>query len=273
MNEVPSFDFLTLRPQPPLDRFVESIWSVRGSSGYRRFTMLPNNAAQLMVNFGAPHAVLSVGGRQVGQTHRRAWFAGLQDGPLSLESPASSDLVAVRFRPGGAHAFLRVPLEAVTNDVVDAECLFGPAARDLCELLAAADATDRRLAVVERWLLCRLQPREFDFELVQRAVTALTAGGGSVRETSERLGLGHERAIRLFRRIAGLPPKSLAGVHRFRRALGLLAGGGVAHGEIALQLGYFDQAHFNREFRRFAGVSPGEFVRRRGADDESLVDG
>jgi methylphosphotriester-DNA--protein-cysteine methyltransferase len=93
-----------------------------------------------------------------------------------------------------------------------------------------------------------------------------------VREACARLGLNHARMIRLFRRLTGLPPKALANVQRFQRGLALLAHGGIAHGDIALRLGYYDQAHFNREFLRFAGAAPGEFVRRRGEDNESLVD-
>jgi methylphosphotriester-DNA--protein-cysteine methyltransferase len=77
----------------------------------------------------------------------------------------------------------------------------------------------------------------------------------------------------MFRRLCGLPPKAMAKVQRFRGALALMAPARLSHVDIALRLGDYDQAHFNREFRRFSGATPGDFVRRRGDDDESLIDG
>jgi AraC-like DNA-binding protein len=274
VSEAATFEFFCARPAPPLGAFVESIWAVRGSSGYRRFTMLPNGAVQLMINFGAVHTVTAVGGRSAQSAHRRSWLAGLQYGPLSIESPPESDLLSIRFRPGGAHAFMRIALDATTDDVVDAECLFGTAIGSLREQLALAASRQQQVAIAEDWLLRRLRPRERDYTLVARAFAVVAAEPRSpVREACAQLGLNNTQMIRVFRRLTGLPPKALANVQRFHRGLALLAQGGIAHGDIALRLGYYDQAHFNREFARFAGVAPGEFVRRRGEDNESLVDG
>jgi len=272
MEDTP-VDFFAARPQPPLDAFVESIWAVRGASPYRRFTMLPNGAVQLMINFGAPHWVLEAGGRRRDALFRDAWFAGLQHGPLAIESPAATDLMAIRFRPGGAHAFMRLPIDATTDEVVDAEALLGGALRDLREQLAVAATRPAQFAVAERWLLRRLRPNEPDHALLTRAIDCLAVRAVPVRLACEQLGLGNERLIRLFRRLAGMSPKALARVLRFRAGLPMLAGGRTPHVDIALSLGYYDQAHFNREFRRLAGTAPGDFIRRRGEDNESLVDG
>jgi AraC-like DNA-binding protein len=267
-------EFFSASPRPPLAAFVESIWAVRGSSGYRRFTMLPNGAVQLMINFGAAHRVTAVGGRSVLCEHRQAWIAGLQDAPLAIESPPESNLLSIRFRPGGAHAFLPVPLQALTNDVVDADALLGASIGSLREQLALAPDRCRQVTIAQDWLLQRFRPRERDFLLVVRAFDAVAdAQRTSVRDACTALGLSNEHMIRLFRRLAGLPPKTLARVQRFRSALGMLARGAGPHGQIALNLGYYDQAHFNRDFLHFAGVPPTTFMRHRGEDNESLIDG
>jgi AraC-like DNA-binding protein len=273
MFDPPALDFMQVRPRPPLSLFVEAIWAVRGSSGYQRFTMLPNGAVQLMVNFGLPHTVTSVNGRAVHRAHQRAWIAGLQDQPLKIESPPTSDLLSIRFLPGGAHAFLPLPLQAITHDVVDADDLLGASIGELRERLALAGSRDAQRRITEDWLLARLRPREHEFRLVARACAALGAQPSSVRAACEDLGLSNKHVIDVFRRLTGLPPKTLASVQRFHRALGLLARADRAHGEVALQAGYYDQAHFNREFRRFAGATPSDFVRTRGEDHESLIRG
>ena len=69
-----------------------------------------------------------------------------------------------------------------------------------------------------------------------------------------------------------LPPKTAARIFRFNRALRLLRelpAGGLA--ELAFECGYYDQAHLNRDFRAFAGTSPGELARRIGPDGAVLA--
>lgn len=268
-----AFEYRCSVPRPPLDAFVEAIWSVRGSGGYRRFVMLPNGAVQLMINFGTPHRVLQTNGRAVDRYCRAAWIAGLQDGPLEIESPPVSDLFAIRFRPGGAHAVLPLPLHAVTNDVVEADDVLRTAVTELRERLALAPDWPARLANAEDWLGARLRPRETDHRRIAAAVKALSIhDGGSVQATCVQLGLSNRHLIALFRSLVGLPPKTFARVHRFHTALARLPNAS-ARADLALDLGYADQAHFGNEFRCFAGVAPGEFLKRRGLDNESLIVG
>ncbi len=259
--------------RPPLDAFVEAVWAVRGSSGYRRFVMLPNGAVQLMVNFGAPHRVLRAGSQRLDRGYRTAWIAGLQDAPLEIESPEQSDLLAIRFRPGGAHAFLPLPLHAVTNEVIEADTLVGSAVAELRDRLALADWPSR-LRLIEQWLLARLRPREADHRRIAAAVDALSSSRApaSVQATCERLGLSNRHLISMFRSLVGLPPKTFARVQRFHVALARLPVSN-SRAALALDLGYADQAHFGNDFRRFAGVAPGDYLRCRGPDNESLIVG
>ena len=268
------FEFRHAAPRPPLDAFVEAIWAVRGSGGYRRFVMLPNGAVQLMINFGAPHCVLRADGRRIDRECRDAWIAGLQDTPLEIESPDVSDLLAIRFRPGGAHAFLPLPLHAVTNAVVDAGDTVGSAVAELREQLALAADWPTRLRLTEDWLLARLRPREVDHRRIAAAVAALSSerAPASVHATCERLGLSNRHLIVLFRALVGLPPKTFARVQRFHAALTRLPSANN-RAALAADLGYADQAHFGHDFRRFAGVAPGDYLQRRGPDDESLIVG
>lgn len=53
----------------------------------------------------------------------------------------------------------------------------------------------------------------------------------------------------------------LARLIRFDRAVQRLQAPGSALAEVAQDCGYYDQAHFNRDFRTFAGLSPTEFIR------------
>jgi AraC-like DNA-binding protein len=105
----------------------------------------------------------------------------------------------------------------------------------------------------------------------------LIEGGGrpAVGELCEALGCSRKHLLRRFNEQIGVGPKTYARVLRFQRAVHMLghrdgahwiderepgAGRGMSWGEIALECGYFDQAHMNRDFRQFAGASPGELA-------------
>ena len=61
-----------------------------------------------------------------------------------------------------------------------------------------------------------------------------------------------------------MPPKAIAAILRFERAVQELRRNGRARLlEIAHDCGYYDQAHFNRDFRRFAGTTPSELIAHR----------
>jgi AraC-like DNA-binding protein len=269
----PPVEFAAVAPAPPLAAFVEMLWAVRGAGSYQRAVVLPNGALQLMFNLGRPHHVLAFGGRRDRRAYRRAWIAGLQDQPLTIEAPPVTDLVAVRFRPGGAHAFLPVPLSSLTGDVIEATDLLGAEVGEISGRLAELPERARQFALVEDWLVRRLRPREPHWPLVQQAVRALSAPARvPIARLCDDLGVSNKHLIDVFRQFVGLPPQTLARIHRFHRALGALhRTAAPSFASVAIDCNYCDQAHLNREFARFAAVTPTQFLARAAEDGESLV--
>jgi len=187
-------------------------------------------------------------------------------------TPSFSDLIAVRFRPGGAHAFLPLTVAALTNDVVEARDLLGDAVDDIFERLLGAPTRAQQMRVLVAWLNERFKPRQPQWNLVQSAVHRLRQPARQpVRDVCNALGLSNKHLISLFprsgRSAAGktgahrpLPPRSGRAPCPRRPLLS------VAH-----ELAYADQSHFNRDFARFSGVTPTQFLARRAEDGESLI--
>ena len=93
-----------------------------------------------------------------------------------------------------------------------------------------------------------------------RSSSGKTSVGGLARE----LGWSHRRLIARFREQIGMPPKMLSRVLRFERVSGLLRDTPAPRlAELALDCGYYDQAHLNRDFRDFAGTTPGAYLAAR----------
>lgn len=161
---------------------------------------------------------------------------------------AGSRNIGLRFRPGMAKPFLRVPPPELTDRLVPLEELWGQRARDLENRLD--EQPDPRLIAAA--LIAPPAPAP-----VKRAIEAIVEAHGAID-----LDWAAAQACmspRQFRRRcfeeSGLGPKQLCRILRFRRACEL-AHADAGWAAIAADAGYFDQAHLIRDFREFTGRAP-----------------
>ena len=96
-------------------------------------------------------------------------------------------------------------------------------------------------------------------------------GKASIGRICDRLGRSRRHLAAQFRDQIGLPPKSVARILRFNRAVSLLSRPDADLAGIAFECGYYDQAHLNRDFRAFAEKSPGAFARQIVPDGGVIV--
>ncbi|MBX9402286.1 AraC family transcriptional regulator [Lysobacter sp. BMK333-48F3] len=190
-----------------------------------------------------------------------AAFTGLQDRLRGHAHPRGHSLVLAKFTPVGAAALLRPPQDAFAGATVDLDDLDEPdrGRQRLLDQLAAASGAAARLDRLEAYLLHRLGHARPD-PLVAAAIDWLQRAPADARiETLSRyIGLSQSALERRFRRIVGVTPKRYATTLRLERALSLYRPGSDLT-ELALRAGYYDQAHFNHDFRRAAGRSPGAY--------------
>ena len=182
---------------------------------------------------------------------------------VPVSSPAS--FVAVRFRPGGAHPFLRLPLMELTDGKLALEDLWPAEARRWRERLEEAGGMAARFALLERLLLERLPQRGEDAGVLHAAeVIGRARGQVPVRALEQVMGVGARQVERRFLAAVGLSPKVLCRIERLQHALALSQGPRRLEGaELALAAGYYDQAHHVREFRALTGMTPGAYAREQ----------
>jgi AraC-like DNA-binding protein len=156
-------------------------------------------------------------------------------------------------------------MSEVAHRVVDLEDVFGPRAPALVEQLYEAPGWDARFTLLDSAIAARLGkhlPASPDVAWAWRRLTE-TEGLVTIGTLTEELGCSRRHLTARFREQVGMPPKTLARILRFERAVRRLREGGNASlAELAYECGYYDQAHFNRDFRRFAGITPSEFLAR-----------
>jgi AraC-like DNA-binding protein len=221
---------------------------------------LPSAFVPLILNFGAPYRLLDPADAAVSAAYG-SFTAGLSESGAMTESSGRALCVQVNLTPLGARRFLGVPLHELADRVVPLADLLGRAGGRLEEGLAEASAPEARLALVESFLFVRLAEAAPARPDVAYAWRRLEETGGRLRigALAAELGCSRKHLSAQFRDQVGLPPKAVARLLRFNRALRLVERG-VDGAEVAYRCGYADQAHFVKEFRRFSGDTPAAFA-------------
>ena len=153
-----------------------------------------------------------------------------------------------------------MPMGELAGGGADLADLLGPAATELAERLYEAPDWPARFALLERFIAARVHDAPPATPELEWAWGRLLASDGAVPVGSlaREIGWSRRHLAARFREHLGLPPKPLARILRFERAAARLRAG-AALADAALDSGYYDQAHFNRDFRAFAGVTPTEY--------------
>lgn len=236
-------------PPPSLASRVECFWSIRAAPGAapRESRILPDGCMDVLFTLGdAPHP------------NGRSIAVGAMQTAAMVRSAGRVDTVGVRFRPGGAAAFLRLPASELTDTTVALSELWRGEAGELEERLHGA-GDGERVVLLSAALLRRLGDAPAPHPAAAYACAAIDATDGrvSVRELAAGAGLTARHLERLFAEAVGLSPRMARRVARFRAAVRRLEREqGVAWTRLALDCGFYDQAHLVRDFRALAGLTP-----------------
>ncbi len=253
-------------PVPPLDRYIEVLWYQHIPIYSAREIILPSPHIELIFNFGQPHKVFLTPDLADFASHDQAWLAGLQSRYFTIES-TTSHLMGARLKPGGAAAFFPGDISAFTDRVTPLHAAINPAAAaELHAALSAAGDDAARFAVLQGFLLQRLDQGRPGLDLALDAVGRIQAAQGNlgIAELSDGLHVSHKHLIEVFASTVGLRPKQFARVIRFSAMLPDLLGGTQPDwAALAQKAGYHDQSHFNREFQLFAGLTPSQYLELR----------
>jgi AraC-like DNA-binding protein len=231
-------------PSPDLAALVERHWLVtwalpEGRSG--SITLLPQPCVNVVLDRGR----LAIAG--VGRERFTYVYQGV------------GRVFGVKFRPGAFLPFLGEPVSTITDVTLPAERLWGPAATELGEEMAALPRVEQLIAAAEGFLRARWPLEDPQVELVGRIVGALLHDReiARVEDVARRFDLRPRTLQRLFARYVGVSPKFVLRRYRLHEAAAALARAqDRPWAEVAAELGYFDQSHFIRDFTAAIGMTP-----------------
>lgn len=244
------------QPSAGLQEIVECFWTVKGPAANSHRPVFPDGGMDIIFNFGHPIEVISGGERLINRTS--AFVVGNMTRPIFSRTMGTTDLLGIRFRPGGLSSILPVPLWRLTDLSVSLDDVCGSLiSRD--ELTELSD-TERlnRIANRIRAKANRFQQKESWRQALREVVTAVD--DARVYRLAKTMGISQKHLERKFSEEVGLTPKQLMQVLRFRKLLNSLRQRPAESLlSLAVDHGFTDHAHLTRFFKSFAEITPSEF--------------
>jgi AraC-like DNA-binding protein len=237
--------------------------------GYRERARTPMRRLQppfagipMIVTFGPSIDIIN-GDRPTERGVFRSFLAGLHDVHVITEYEGEQMGFEVNFTLLGAYRFLNITMSDVANRCLNLGDLLGDAEADrLADSLPDAADWPARFDLMDRFLLERLhrgRPMSPDVAWALKSLQA-SHGARSIGALSRDLACSRKTLIQRFHAQVGLSPKAVASILRFAHAVERIrAVDEESWADLAIACGYYDQAHFNRDFRRYSGRTPREF--------------
>jgi AraC-like DNA-binding protein len=262
-------------PDPRLSGYVLGYAGYRESAHHSlRRREVPSCVIPLIVNFGPAMRIFDRDRPQTFENYG-SFVAGLHETFALVGTAGASFCMQADFTPQGALRLLGLPMDEIANRVVHLDDVIGTGAGVLEDRLHGAPSWGERFDILDGVLLNALAARRDVSREVAWAWDRLDRSGGSaaIGGLATEIGWSQKHFISRFRRDIGLPPKTMARILRFDRAVARLTRSPIGDwAAFAQDCGYYDQAHLGREFRAFAGESPQRFARRILPEGMGVID-
>jgi len=241
-----------LAPSPDLAPFVGHYWIITWD--------LRGHEAQTQETLPHPSVHIAL-------EHGRSGIYGVVKGRFTRVIEGKGRVFGIKFRPGGFYPLVRSPVSRLTNRIVPLGDVFGTAGEALASRVLAKRSERAMIAVAEDFLRRQAPRRDAMAEKMGDIVGQIAADRTitTVETVARRSGLSVRSLQRSFARYVGVSPKWVINRHRLHEAVDRLAKGEpIDWAQLAFDLGYFDQAHFIKDFKGIIGRTPGEYVSPHG---------
>ncbi len=193
--------------------------------------------------------------------YSKVWLSGVQRNYISISVHKESEMFVVRFKPGGAYPFFGKPISDFTDKVLHAEEVFGSEIFEFRDaLMKAAEPIDKKVVAVE-WLERKFDenriPKPEVFKSIQQIIIDPQFQQNNLKQLVEESGFSQKQFISLFKNYVGITPKYFQRIVRFSEILvKIQSESKLSWAEISQDCGFYDQAHFIKEFQHFCGYNP-----------------
>ena len=255
-------EYKVYEPAKELQPFIKCFWSLEATASpvAEKQRIVPDGCMEMIFHCGDLYEQFLDDGKTILQP--RSFVFGQITRPLEIAPTGASNIIAARFHPDGFAPFNTMPLPEMENKAVSLNSLFNKEGLQLEKQVLGASTTAKRITIIETFLLNKLSSPEVTDRVAKQSVETLIKLKGqlSVDDLAAQLKINRRQLERKFSSAIGLSPKQLAKVIRLQATLKMLEKRQFTSlTSLAYENGYFDQAHFIKDFKEFTGMSPGQF--------------
>ena len=255
--------FFYIKPSGFLARYIKHYWILEAeeSDGEICERVIPTGNIELMFHYRKPFVVK---GAEYPVCQPRSLISGISSNYTDVSTCGKSGVIAVTFYPHGACNFLDFPLSEIENTSIDLEDIFNKRIKEIEERICLASTLEKRIEIIELFLVEQFEPVDRrDLMLIQNGVGLINRSKGQISTTdlSSSLFLTSRSLERKFSTLLGKTPKQFIRIVRFQKVVQNLSSfGNKQLTQMAYDNGYFDQAHFVKDFKILSGYTPREFL-------------
>lgn len=255
------------KPQSPHDKFVDSFIYFKGYTPQHSIErVVPDGHIYLIFELdGLSRCIYDNVSLKPTKHFSKCWLSGLQKNYISISAKENSEMFVIRFKPGGVLPYLHSSLDEISDTVVDATEFFGDSVLKLREKMIGAESSEDKYMLVNQFLTDHFQekltPHPDIFEAIDRISGEPEFLETSMLELIEESAFSKKHFIDLFRKSVGVTPKYFQRILRFNCILPKIQQQeDISWPQISAECGFYDQAHFIKEFKTFSGYNPEAFL-------------
>lgn len=256
------------KPTAALSRYVECIWILNGQNNETNSiveSLVPGGRTELIFT----KSELLWHGSNINNEAERIsspFLLGQRNCVKYITCLNHYSSIGVRLRYGCLPVFIGVPANSYSNKVTLLNKILGTEIDQVTESLFEAKNIGDTLQIIESWLEKNITALNNDWRHLQeylvKIITAENAGLMTIKMLSKEYGWNDKKTERLFLKYVGFTATQFVKIIRFKRSVEKLFAGYENLTGLAYDSGFYDQSHFIKEFYRYAGNKPSDFLKR-----------
>lgn len=254
-------DYQVYTPSAELQPYLKCFWSLEDEKQEEpvRQRILPDGCMEMIFHYGDLYRQYFSDGSSIIQP--RSFVFGQITKYIEIAPTGTSGIISARFLPEGICPFINMPVTSLENRAAPIAEIFCDGSA-LEEHIVKANNNEERIQLIERFLLTKLiEPYTID-AITRSCVEAIFQSQGQIGvvELADKINISRRNMERKFSTVVGMSPKQLARVARLQSTLRMLEQKKCASlTSLAYENGYYDQAHFIKDFKEFTGMTPKSF--------------
>jgi len=248
--------FYRYEPPDVLRMLIECYWIIEDDNPVTvQQKIIPDGFPEIIFHYRDPYRIKLDNNWEL---QPKSLLAGQLTKFFYLENTGRSGVLGIKFKPTAITHLFNISMGELTDKVVALDSQI--VSLDTMETeMRKCTTHERMMEIINKQLTAIIG--DFISGPVDEAVQLIikTHGSVSVAELTEQVGVGERQLERLFHKYVGLPPKFYARVIRFSYIFHRIDEKKFTWTDLGLQVGFYDQPHFIKNFKAFTGEEPSQY--------------